>query len=416
MLQVRPGDGLSAQIEEVPIPTPQPGELLIRNAAIGANFPDFAQASGAYPPPEGASPVLGLEVAGIVEASSDPSIRLGTPVAALTNGGGYAQYTCVPVSQCLFLPPEAFPWSYGSLEALEPFREAAKAMLDQFGAPHGACDDPLSALAQWSMLACVPEALFTAFYNLFMVAKLGPGQVLLVHGGTGGVGSMAVQLGRRRGCVVVATAGGEDKCQLACEAGADLVIDYKAADFVSVLRERQARKALKELAVKRGGRVHELSMLGEAAGGGDGPVDVVLDVVGGEYVQKNIDVCGSFGRVVNIAFQSGSRVTVNLMRLMLKRQTLTGSTLRSQSRDEKASIAKQLHRVQWWHLFGPSDVPPTDFLELELASPGVHVSRHRTLAAHPRVTAAFRLEDAATVLERFASNSGVFKTVIFPNA
>lgn len=255
-------------------------EILIQVAAAGVNRPDIMQRQGDYPPPEGASPVLGLEVAGFVAAVGRDAghWRVGQRVCALTNGGGYAEFVNVPAKQCLQVP-EGF--------------------------------DFVTA-------AALPEALFTCWTNIYERGLLGVGETLLIHGGSGGIGTVAIQMARITGARVYATAGSEEKCRICERLGALRAINYKEEDFVAVIRQITGRGA-----------------------------DVLLDMVGGGYIQRNIKAAAPDGRIVNIAFQEGAVSEVNFMPVMLKRLTLTGSTLRSRSPLEKATIARHVSRKIW---------------------------------------------------------------------
>ncbi|MEY4590222.1 MAG: hypothetical protein RL497_2298 [Pseudomonadota bacterium] len=261
-------------------PIANPGEVLIKVAAAGVNRPDILQRKGLYPAPDGANPVLGLEVAGVISAlgAGVRDWRLGQRVCALTNGGGYAEYTAVPASQCFALP------------------------------------DAISFIEG----AALPEALFTVWSNIYDRAGLKPGQTLLVHGGTGSIGTIAIQMGRITGARVYATAGSDSKCLICTQLGAVRGINYRQEDFVEVLR----------LATGRG-------------------MDVILDCIGGSYFQRNINICAPDGKIVCIAFQEGASAQVNFTRVMAKRLTITGSTLRPRSAPEKAQIAQHVRHKIW---------------------------------------------------------------------
>ena len=273
------------------LPRPAAGEVLIDVAAAGVNRPDVLQRQGGYPPPPGASDIPGLEIAGTViglgEGVSDRAI--GDDVLALVTGGGYAQYCTAPVPQCLDIP--------GDLEM-----DAA---------------------------AAIPETFFTVWSNVFERAALKPGETFLVHGGSSGIGTTAIQIAHALGSPVIATAGTEEKCG-ACEVlGADLAINYREQDFL---------EAVREFTDGRG-------------------VDVILDMVGGDYVQRNLKALAADGRLVNIAFLNGSKVEVDLMQMMLKRLTLSGSTLRARSVEFKAAIAEQL-KEHVWPLIESGEIEP----------------------------------------------------------
>jgi NADPH2:quinone reductase len=257
-------------VAEGPVPTPGPGEVLIRVAAAGVNRPDVVQRQGNYPAPAGHSQVLGLEVAGTVG---------DRPVCALVNGGGYAEYVAVPEGQVLPVP--------AGLSLVEA--------------------------------AALPETCFTVWHNVFQRGHLQAGETLLVHGGTSGIGTVAIQLAKAFGARVIATAGSDEKCEACRALGADLAVNYKQQDFV------EAAKAF-------------------TAGRG---VELVLDMVGGPYIQRNFRALGVEGRLVQIAFLQGSKVELDLMPVMLKRLTVTGSTMRSRSTEDKAAIARELEAKVW---------------------------------------------------------------------
>lgn len=262
------------QPETLPVPQPGRGQVLIKVAAAGVNRPDVMQRLGLYPAPKGHSEIPGLEVSGTVAALGDEARRfaVGDKVMALVNGGGYAEYCLADEGSCLPVP-------------------AGVSMVEA---------------------AAIPEAFFTVWHNVFERGGLKPGQWFLVHGGTSGIGVAAIQLAAALGSPVIATAGSPDKCNACLELGAKRAVDYKAEDFVEVVK---------------------------AETGGRG-VDVILDMVGGDYVERNIRSLADDGRLVNIAYQQGSKVTVDMMRVMLKRLTVTGSTLRIRPSEVKAGIAR----------------------------------------------------------------------------
>jgi NADPH2:quinone reductase len=265
-----------------PLPTPQPDEVLIRTMAIGVNRPDVAQRSGSYPPPPGASPVIGLECAGEVVAVGSAVTRwkVGDKVAALTNGGAYAGYCTAPEAQTL-------PWPAGY--------------------------DALRA-------AALPETYFTVYQNLFGHGRLAAGEAVLIHGGTSGIGVTAIQLAKAFGATVYATAGSAEKVAACIELGADAAIDYRAQDFAEEVKRLT---------------------------GGKG-VDVVLDMVGAPYLARNIRCLRLDGRLVFIAFLQGHLAeNVDLRPIMVKRLTLTGSTMRPRSTKEKGAIAAALEAKVW---------------------------------------------------------------------
>ena len=264
-----------------PVPRPGAGEALIRVAAAGVNYPDLLQRQGKYPPPPGASDVPGLEVAGQVVAVGEGAtgLALGERVCALVTGGGYAEYCLAPAPQCLPVP---------------------RGM------------DDVSA-------AAIPETFFTVWANVFDRGGLRSGETLLVHGGSGGIGTTAIQLGREFGARVLATAGSPEKCAVCEELGAEKAIDHRREDFVAVVRERT---------------------------GGRG-VDVILDILGGEDTARNIACLAPGGRLVQIAFLKGPKVEVDLTPILQRRLTLTGSTLRPRTVEEKGAIAWALRGSVW---------------------------------------------------------------------
>ena len=282
----------------IAVPVPKPGEILVRVRAAGVNRPDVLQRQGSYPPPPGAPQTPGLEIAGEVAALGDGVKRYeaGDRVCALVPGGGYAEYAVVHEDNALPVPPGL------------SFTEAA----------------------------ALPETFFTVWTNVFDRGRLKQGETLLVHGGSSGIGTTAIMLGKAFGAVVAVTAGSDDKCQACRELGADLAINYRDQDFVAVLAE----KGLKP--------------------------DVILDMVGGDYVAKNLKAVAMHGRIVMIAFQKGSRVEVDWMPIMMKRLTFTGSTLRARSVAEKAEIARALER-HVWPLFGAEQLKPIIFRTFPLA-------------------------------------------------
>lgn len=264
-----------------PVPAPAPGQVLVRVAAAGVNRPDIAQRAGAYPPPPDASDLPGLEIAGTVAALGDGVTRwqVGDAVCALTHGGGYAEYCAVDARHCLPVP----------------------AALDMIEA------------------AALPETCFTVYYNVFTRARLVAGEWLLVHGGSSGIGTTAIQLAKAFGCTVVTTAGSDEKVAACRELGADHAINYRTEDWAARVRE---------ITEKRG-------------------VDVVLDMVGGSYIQKNIDSLAADGRYAFIAFLQGPKAEVDFVKLLVRRLTITGSTLRPQTADRKAAIARDVEAHVW---------------------------------------------------------------------
>jgi NADPH2:quinone reductase len=264
-----------------PLPAPGTGEVLIEVAAAGVNRPDCLQRQGSYPPPPGASDLPGLEVAGTIVGLGEgvSEWRPGDPVCALLTGGGYAEYCVAPAVQCLPVP-----------QGLDLVQAAA-----------------------------LPETFFTVWTNVFERGRLQAGETLLVHGGSSGIGTTAIQLAHAFGSPVFVTVGGEEKARVCEELGAERAIDYRKEDFVTVV---------KELTRGRG-------------------VDVILDMVGGDYVQRNLSALAVEGRLVYIAFLRGARVELNLGPIMMKRLTLTGSTLRARPVEEKAPIARALREYVW---------------------------------------------------------------------
>lgn len=279
---VRPGGPDEMHLTQGPVPTPGPDELRIHVAAAGVNRADLLQRAGKYAAPSTASPILGLEVAGYVAAAGTRAGMIwsvGEEVCALVDGGGYATECIAPAAQCLPIP-------------------------DGFSMPQA---------------AALPEALFTVWYNVFQRCRLSAGETLLVHGGTSGIGVIAIQMARALGAKVFATAGTPEKCGVCVRLGADVAIDYHQADFAAVALEKTDGRG----------------------------VDVILDMVGGEYVQRNMQALATEGRVVNIAYMAGSLVTLDLVPVMQKRLTITGSTMRRLPAPEKASIAQELMRRVW---------------------------------------------------------------------
>lgn len=260
--------------ETRPVPVPGAGQLVIKVAAAGVNRPDVLQRKGLYPAPKGHSELPGLEAAGTVAAvdAGVTRFKVGDPVMALLNGGGYAEYALAEEPATL-----AVPEGVSMVEA-----------------------------------AAIPETFFTVWHNVFERGALKSGEWLLVHGGTSGIGVTAIQLAAALGAKVIATAGSAAKCAVCLELGARRAVDYTAEDFVEVVKA-------------------------ETEGRG---VDVILDMVGGDYVDRNIRSLADDGRLVNIGYQNGSKVTVDMMRVMLKRLTLTGSTLRIRPTTVKGAIAR----------------------------------------------------------------------------
>lgn len=268
-------------LEEASLPVPGPGQVLVKVAAAGVNRPDCLQRAGLYPPPPGAGDIPGLEIAGTVVALGPGVTRvpLGERVCALTIAGGYAEYTVAEAELCLPIPA------------------------------------PLTLL----QAAALPETAFTVYDNIFTRGGLQKGESLLVHGGSSGIGSLAIQLAKAAGATVYATAGSPEKCAFCLTLGADGAIDYRKEDFVA---------RIAELTGKRG-------------------VDVILDMVGGDYIARNLRCLALDGRLVQIAFLKSSIAELDLRFLMVKRQTITGSTLRPRTVAQKAAIAQALRHAVW---------------------------------------------------------------------
>ncbi|MCD2324121.1 NAD(P)H-quinone oxidoreductase [Sphingomonas sp. IC-56] len=269
---------------ERPVPVPQADEVLIRVAAAGVNRPEVMQRMGLYPPPPGASSILGMELSGEIVAVGDdvPPEMIGQPVCALVTAGAYAQYAVAPYAQCLHVP-----------EALSMVEAAA-----------------------------MPETLFTVWTNVFERAYATAGDWILVHGGTSGIGTMAIALAKLFELHVIVTAGSDAKCNAALAIGADHAINYRDEDFVARVK---------------------------AITGGRG-VDIVLDMVGGDYVARNIQCLAEEGRHVSIAAQRGPEAAIPLWPVMRKRLTLTGSTLRPRDKTFKGMVADELARTVWPHV------------------------------------------------------------------
>ena len=266
---------------ERPVPVPAAGEVLIKVGAAGVNRPDVFQRLGRYPPPPGASDIPGLEVAGTIERLG-PGVdgwRVGDAVCALVAGGGYAEYCAAPAPQCL-------------------------------PAPRG-----LDVVAA----AAIPETFFTVWTNVFERGRLHVGESLLVHGGSSGIGTTAIQLAHARGARVFATAGSAAKCAACERLGAERAINYREQDFAAVVRELTAGRG----------------------------VDVVLDIVGGDYFARNIDVLATEGRLIEIATLHGVRAEVNIQAIMQRRLTITGSTLRARPVADKGAIAAAVRQHVW---------------------------------------------------------------------
>jgi NADPH:quinone reductase len=301
-----PGPPQVLRAVQRPTPVPQAGEVLIRVVAAGVNRPDILQRKGLYPPPRGASDIPGLEVAGeVVRQGEDVRVpALGESVCALVAGGGYAQYVSAPAMQCLPVPA------------------------------------PLTVVEA----ASLPETFFTVWLNVFERARLQRGETLLVHGGSSGIGTTAILLGKAFGARVIATAGSAQKCAACLALGAELAINYHEGDFVeATLRATDGRGA-----------------------------DVILDMVGGDYVPRNIAAAAVEGRLALIATQGGNKAEVDLRPLLVKRLTITASTLRPQPVANKARLAEAL-RQHVWPRFAAGELKPVIHARFPLAdAAGAH--------------------------------------------
>jgi len=288
---VNPGADYSLVIDDVEKPVARAGEVLIEVAAAGVNHADLIQARGAYPPPPGAPDTLGLEVSGTIAALGEnvAGLAVGDEVCALLAGGGYAQF--VAVSALCVLP-----------------------------VPKGVSLIDAAALA---------EVHFTVWTNLMDAARLEPGESVLIHGGSSGIGTAAIQMCAARGHTVFATAGSKDKCEACEKLGAKRAINYRDEDFVAVIKDQT---------------------------GGRG-VDVILDMVGGEYIQRNFSAAAIWGRIVNIAYQSGMSATVNFAPMLMKRLSLMATTLRARSPEEKGAIRDAL-ACEVWPLIETGKIKP----------------------------------------------------------
>lgn len=290
---INPADK-SLSIEEDQAPSPGPGEVLIKVAYAGLNRADLLQRAGLYPPPEDASPIMGLEVSGKVIAvgAGVDNWHPGDPVCALTHGGGYADHALAPVGQC-------FPIPVGiGLEGA----------------------------------AALPEALLTVWHNIFQRAALQPGEKVLIHGGASGIGTLGIQMSRAMGGEVYTTAGSDTKCRDLEALGATRAYNYKTEDFEAAL----------------------------AADGLTNRINVILDLAGGDFIQKNINVAAPEGRIVYIAFIRGFTAEVNFAPLLVKRLTLTGSTLRAQSFEQKAVMTREIIENIYPHIENGNIKPLVD--------------------------------------------------------
>jgi NADPH2:quinone reductase len=320
-----PGPPSVLEPTQCPVPEPGAAEVLIRVFAAGVNRPDVLQRQGHYPPPPGASPIPGLEVAGEIAALGDEvrGWRVGDLVCALVTGGGYAEYVSVPAVQCLPVPPGL-------------------------------------TLPQ---AATLPETFFTVWLNLFRRAALQPGETVLVHGGSSGIGTTAILLASAFGARVLTTAGSPEKCA-ACEAlGAARAINYKLEDFVTAARESTQGRG----------------------------VDVILDMVGGEYVQRNITAAAMDGRIALIAVQGGAHAEIDLRQVLVKRLKIMGATLRPQSSAAKGRLAQDLLNDVWPLFADRRLVPPPIHARFALAAAaeahalmeaGTHIGKIVLLVEH----------------------------------
>ncbi|HTX56321.1 MAG TPA: NAD(P)H-quinone oxidoreductase [Candidatus Acidoferrales bacterium] len=320
----QPGDASVLHVAETAAPAPGPGEVLIEVEAAGVSRADTLQRRGVYPPPKGASPILGLDASGtIARVGADVAgWKTGDRVVALCNGGGYAEYVSVPAGQVLPLPPE---WSF--VEG-----------------------------------ATLPENGFTVYDNLIVRARLRGGETALVHGGTSGIGVTAIMFARGVGARVITTAGSEQKCLATLEFGAEAAINYKTADFV---------EKVQEFTQKRG-------------------ADVVLDIVGGDYINRDLRCIAGDGRIACIADPAGSQVTIDMRYLFQRRATILGSSLRPRTDEQKAAIARGL-RAEVWPLLPARD------------------------PIFPVVDSVYAFSQAAQAHERLESSEHIGKIVLVPD-
>jgi NADPH2:quinone reductase len=276
-----PGKDYRLLLSEAPKPQPGPEVVLIQVTAAGLNRADLLQAGGLYPPPPGASAILGMEVSGAVAAlgRNVSGFAVGDPVCALLSSGGYAEFSCADSGSVLPVPA-----SVGLIEA-----------------------------------AGLPEAAFTAWTNVMDMGRLQPGETLLIHGGTSGIGALALQMFAARGHPIFTTVGSDEKCETARKLGAARAINYRREDFVAVVKDETAGKG----------------------------VDVILDMIGGDYIQRNIAAASLWGRIVNIAYQDGFKAQVDFTPVLRKHLTLAAALLRPRSRSEKRAIRDALLREVW---------------------------------------------------------------------
>ena len=300
---VAPGGPDVLQVITCDIPEPGDHDVLIKVKAAGINRPDVLQRQGLYPVPQDASPIPGLEVAGDVVALGNKvtALKIGDRVMALTHGGGYAEFCVANEGHCLLVP-----------ETLSDIEAAA-----------------------------IPETFFTVYYNVFTRGSLAPGETMLIHGGSSGIGTTAIQLAKAHGCKVLVTAGNDKKCKFCLDLGADAAINYRQEDWEHIAVE---------------------------ASGGNGP-DVILDMVAGSYMQKNIDILARDGRYIIIAFLQGPTAELNMRAVLGKRLTITGSALRPQTTEEKTAIASNL-RENVLPLLESGSVKPIIYHSFPLAEAG----------------------------------------------
>ncbi|MGB7287140.1 MAG: NAD(P)H-quinone oxidoreductase [Salaquimonas sp.] len=296
----KPGGPEVLVAHQHPLPMPKAGEVLIKVSHAGVNRPDCLQRMGAYPPPTGAPQIPGLEVSGEIAGLGEgvEQSELGRSVMALVPGGGYAEYVCADLSNTIQIPK--------GLSMAEA--------------------------------ACVPETFFTVWHNVFQRGRLKSGEIFLVHGGTSGIGTTAIQLAKAFGAKVITTAGSDEKCDACLKLGADRAINYKTQDFVEEVRDITQGKG----------------------------ADVILDMVGGSYIERNYDASAEDGRIVQIAFLGGPKAEVNFAKLMMKRLTHTGSTLRARPVSFKAQIASEL-KEKVWPLIETGKVKPVMHSEFALS-------------------------------------------------
>jgi NADPH2:quinone reductase len=291
MLAIEINAAKALQAIQRPLPKLANGQVLIKVVAAGVNYADVMQRKGLYPPPAGASDIPGLEVAGTIAAVAEnvETWQVGDVVCALVTGGGYAGYCVADSGSVLPIPTDL----------------------------------------NFIQAAALPETFFTVWSNVFDRAHLQAGETLLVHGGSSGIGTTAIQLAKAFGAKVITTAGSEQKCQFCSDLGANAVINYRHQDFVAVCENFTQGKG----------------------------VDVILDIIGGDYFPRNLKCLGLEGRLVHIALQNGIKSEINLLPVMLKRLTITGSTLRAREPDFKARIAKNL-QTQVWPLLAAGQIKP----------------------------------------------------------